>query len=210
MLIQDDVVVAVHGHALVTRNAPDPPLAGNDAWLLESVNVHDDPGWSRVKPVLPIAMEAVRSCNVLLGAANHATVPLPVPEVAPVSVSQSALLVAVHEQLLALAVTAMLPVAPAVAAVAETGEMVMAQTPACVTLKDCPPTLMEADRDAVPVFGAALYRMVVLPEPLAGVAVSQSGLLLEAVHGQLFVDVVRLKDPVAPFVLALADVGEIE
>ena len=50
--------------------------------------------------------------------------------------------------------------------------------------------------------------MVVLPPPLAGLTLSQSVALLTALQVQLFDDAVRLKEPVPPLELTLAELGE--
>ena len=93
--------------------------------------------------------------TVALAAAVQMIEPLPAPDTA-LMVSQSTLLVAVQAQLDALAVRVMVPVAPAAPAVADTGEIEMEHTPDWVTVKFCPPTAMEPDREDVVVFGAAV------------------------------------------------------
>jgi hypothetical protein len=66
-------------------------------------------------------------------------------------------------------------------------------------------------RDAVVVFATAVYRTVVDPVPFAAdVTVSQSGLLLTAVHAHPFELAVRLNDPLAPEAATLADDGDTE
>jgi hypothetical protein len=80
--------------------------------------------------------------------------PLPLPEVPPVSVSQALLLTAVHEQPPA-TVTATLPAPPAAARDVVVGVIDGAhETPACVTVNVCPAMVAVPVRFVVPVCAA--------------------------------------------------------
>ena len=116
-----------------------------------------DAAWNTLNPAFPMDSEPVRSRCVALAAALQVTVPLPLPEVEPVSASQSELLLdAVQEHAFELAVTAMLPVDATAAAVAEAGFRVKEHGADCVTVKVCEPIVMVPVRAAGVLFGTAV------------------------------------------------------
>ena len=81
--------------------------------------------------------------------------PVPVPVLPPVIVSHGSLLAAVHEQALADALTATLPLDAAAPGDALVGDSVNVHaTPACVTVKVWPAIVSVPVRDDVPAFAA--------------------------------------------------------
>ncbi len=108
--------------------------------------------------------------------------PSPLPDVAPVIVSQFTVDVAFHAQPLA-AVTATVPVPPAAAIDWLAGAMEKLQPAACVTVNGVPAIVTVALR-AAPVFGLTEKPTVPLPVPLAPLVIEIQGASLVAVHAQ--------------------------
>ena len=137
--------------------------------------------------ICPLTVMVPTRCAPGFAVAENDTDPLPVPFCALVIVSQSALLlVAVHEQFVP-AVTVNDPVVADDVTdwLVGDSENVQAGTAACVTVNVCPSTVIVPTRCA-PGLAAAENDTDPLPVPVGAlVTVSQSALLLVAVHEQL-------------------------
>ena len=154
------------------------------------------PACDAVNVCVPIVTLAVRG-DPEFAAALTVTTPLPVPDAPFVTVSQFALLVAVHAHVVPV-VTAIDPESPAAAMDCDAGEMANVQgAAACVAVKTWPAIVTVADR-VPPPFAAAVTTMVLLPVPdPALLTVSQLGSLLVADHTQPL-PVVSAIDPLPP------------
>ena len=119
----------------------------------------------------------------VLAATLYVTVPGPVTELPPITVSQLTLLCAVQLQpAVALTVTQFDPPNAEINALVGLSEAPQVGAAACVTVKVCPPTLIEAVREVVALLAATLNDTVPLPVPLgAPLRVSQLALLV-ALH----------------------------
>src|SRR6187397_225006 len=105
-----------------------------------------------------------RSAPVAFGAATKLTVPLPVPDAAPLIVIQAAPVDAVHPQL-APAVTPIEPVPPAAATVCDVGAIENVHgTACCVTVSVWPPMVIVPLR-AAPRFSTTVKTTTPLPVP---------------------------------------------
>jgi hypothetical protein len=135
-------------------------------------------GWPAIVRVVE------RSVDPEFGDALNDTVPVPVPEAPPVTVSHAALLEAVHAQP-APEATVTLPDPPVVPSACEVADSVGAHgTAACVTVTVCPAIVSVATRLSGPELAVALNETVPGPAPDApAVTVSHAALLL-AVHAQ--------------------------
>ena len=95
------MLVAVHVHCVpeaVRPTDPIPPVDGKDWLAAESEYVQAVPDWVTVTSFPPIPTVPLRVLVDEFAAAATVTVPLPLPELPPVTVSQAALLTAVQEQ----------------------------------------------------------------------------------------------------------------
>ena len=143
----------------------------------------------------------------MLAVALKVTVPLPLPAAPPLTVSQAALLVAVHVHPVA-AVTAVVDEPAAEVSVAEVGETPNAQVmPLWVTVTAWPATVTVPTRCAVAVFAVALKVTVPLPLPLAPPLIVSHAALLVAVHAQPAAAVTAVVDDPAAAV-SVRDVGD--
>ena len=143
----------------------------------------------------------------VLVAALKVTVPLPEPLAPPLTVSQEALLVAVHVHALA-AVTAVVDDPPADVSVRESGDTLSVQdVPLWVTVTAWPATVSVPMRCAVDVFAVTLKVTVPLPEPLAPLLMVSQAALLVAVHVHPVAAVTAaVDDPAAE--ASVAEVGD--
>jgi hypothetical protein len=107
-------VIQLHPVPAATLTLPVPPDAGKVCETGERVIVQLAPACATVKACPPIVIVPERLVVVVLAAALKLTVPLPEPLAPAVTVSQLALLVAVHAQPVP-AVTFVLPVPPVAA-----------------------------------------------------------------------------------------------
>jgi hypothetical protein len=121
---------------------------------------------------------------VVLAVAVTVTVPLPEP-LPPLAIdSQVALLVAVHAQPVA-TVTPTEPLPPVATMLCVDGDSATVHdTPNCVTVTVCPPTVTVALRDDVDVLAVAVTVTVPLPDPLPPLVIDSHVALLVAVHAQ--------------------------
>ena len=114
-------------------------------------------------------MDPTRSEPVVFAATEYVTVPFEVPLVLPVSVMKSGLPEdAVQLHPLPATVTLTDPDDPPAGIVTLNGLTVTPQAALCVTVKVKLATVMEAERDAVMEFGAAVKSTRPLPAPVAG------------------------------------------
>jgi hypothetical protein len=152
--------------------------AVTDTPVGERLAVQGTPACVTVKDWPAIVTTPVRGVMLVLAAMLYATVPLPLPPVAPVSVIQPTVLDAVHAQP-AFVVTETDPVrAPAVME-RLVGEMENVQPAAWVIVKVCPAIVSEPVRGLVVVFAATEKLTVPGPEPLLPpVIVAHAALLL--------------------------------
>ena len=95
------VVVQSHPVGAVTENDPVPPAAATFCDVFASVYEHETPACVTANVWPPMVSVAVRALVVPLAATLNPTVADPEPLAADVSVSQAALLLAVHPQALA-------------------------------------------------------------------------------------------------------------
>ena len=156
-----------------------PPAAAIVLAVGEIANVHDEPDCVTVTVRPATVSVPVRWAVEVLVAALNVTVPFPLPLAPPVTVSQAALLVAVHAHPVPL-VTAVVNAPPAEVSVRDVGETVKVQpAPLCVTVTVLPATVSVPTRWAVDVFAVALKVTVPFPLPLAPpVTLSQAALLV--------------------------------
>jgi hypothetical protein len=143
----------------------------------------------------------------VFGVTPNVTVPLPVPEAPPVTVSHAAFALAVHAHVVAEAVTETEPDAPVSAASCAVGEIVNVQGgggggggaagAACDTVKVCP-AIVSVPVRAVPVFAAAVNATVPLPVPDAPLVTVNHSAFARAVHAHVFADAVTTTEPDAP------------
>jgi hypothetical protein len=113
------VAVQLHDDAeAVTATDPEPPVSSTRCPVGEIEKVHGGGGadWDTVNVWPPMVSVPVRAAPVFAAMVN-VTVPFPVPDAPPVTVSQAALAVAVQVHVLADAVTATEPAPPVSAAV---------------------------------------------------------------------------------------------
>jgi hypothetical protein len=99
-------------NCVVTAIVPVPPLAGTVTLIGVTENAHDALGSVMEKLFPPIVRKAVLPSVVVLGAAVNATVPEPVPDVLPESVTHDAPLIAVQAHP-GVVVTVTVPLPPA-------------------------------------------------------------------------------------------------
>jgi hypothetical protein len=134
--------------------------------------------------VRPATISVPLRAGPVFAAALNRIDPLPLPDVAPLIVSQSAIFVAFHAQPLA-TVTATVPVPPPApidwlpGAIEET-----LQSAACVTVNGFPAIVTVALR-AAPVFALTEKLTVPVPVPLAPLVIEIHDTSLVAVHAQL-------------------------
>jgi hypothetical protein len=122
-----------------------------------------------------------------------------------------ALLTAVHEQVRADAITAMVPLPPLSPILSDVGEIVKVQgggAACCDTVKLCPPTEMVPVRAAA-VFVATVKLTVPLPVPVAGCPTVIHGAFDVAVHAHVGADAVTPNDPAPPASVMVWLAGEI-
>ncbi len=148
----------------------------------ETVNVQDAvPCWTTVTVWPATVSVPVRDEVPVLAAMEKATVPLPLPVTPDVMLSQETLLVAVHEQPVAVVTLALLEPATA-AGFSEVGETVKEQdgaAPAWVTVTVWPAMVSVPVRDDVAVLAAMANATAPLPLPPApDVMVIQEALLV--------------------------------
>lgn len=129
--------------------------------------MHDAPLCVTVKVLPPMVSTPVREDDAVLAATEKPTDPLPEPDAPDVTVSQLALLEAVHEHPDE-AVTVTVPEPAAAVKFCDVAPMVMMQgAPACVTVNVFPPTVMVPERELLPVFADAVKLAVPAPLPVA-------------------------------------------
>lgn len=148
-----------------------------------------------------IVMVAIRSGGARFASTRYVRLPLPVPGPGAVTMTQGALLDALHGHPAAV-VTAMVPVPPSSAYCACSGSMLYVQlgttgVPSCVTVTDCPATVITPDRAVGLPFAVPAY--LTWPGPVPDVAAgSVSHVLFDwAVHAHALV-VVTVMSPLPP------------
>jgi hypothetical protein len=213
--------MAVHVHVAadaVTITLPKPPSDEMDCVVGDIEKVHGGGGGGgggaacdTVNVCPPIVSVPVLAAPVFAAAAN-ATVPLPVPDAPPVSVSHGALAVAVHAQVPADAVTATEPEPPVSATLCPVGEIVNVQGAggaACVTVNVFPAAVIVALR-ALPMLAATVNATFSLPAPCDPPVMLTQGELAVAVQMQLAADAVTAIEPDPPASVKLCVVGDME
>jgi len=157
--------VAVHAHVpadAVTVAVPDPPTSPTSCVVGEIENVHGAGGgvaaaWVTVNVFPAAAIVALRAVVVVFAATVNPTFPSPLPEFGPLRLIHGAVVVAVHEQLFADALMAIVPGPPASAKFCDVGEIEKEHAgggaAACEIVNVLPAAVMVAFR-ATPVFAA--------------------------------------------------------
>ena len=159
MVSHESLDVAVQLHPAPALTVTMPVVAAGNARVEEAgeiETVHGAPAWLTVNVWPPMVSVPVRATPVL-AVTPYVTTPSPVPLAPDVIEIQSAFAVATQLQP-ALAVTFTVPlVAADVVRSTEAGEMVNVQgAPACVRVNVCPPIVIVALRDDVPVLASTL------------------------------------------------------
>jgi hypothetical protein len=217
---QSAPLAEVHAHVgadAVTATLPKLPSDDTDCAAGEIENVHGGGGaaWDTVNVCAPIVSVPVRAAAVF-AAAVKLTVPLPVPEAPPVTVSHAAFAAAVHAQVFADAVTATEPDPPVSATFCPGGESVNVQVggggggAACATANVFPAAAIVPVRALVVVFAATLNATLPLPVPDSPAVMLIHGALVVAVHAHVLADVVTAIEPVPPASAKFWVGGEIE
>ncbi len=192
--VSDATAVQLHAAAAVTpMGVPVPPAAPNDCDDRLMSNVQPS-SWLTVNVLSPTEIAPVRA-GPGLAATENVTVPLPVPEIPFVMVSQLAVLAAVQAQV-AGAVTAMvIALPPEDAAVCVVGDVAYVQTgpvgggggdggaPACVAVRVWPAMVIVPTRSA-PALIPTMKCSGPLPVLPAGAAIEIHGTWDEAVQEQ--------------------------
>jgi hypothetical protein len=196
-------VIVIHGTPLdADHEQPAPaviptlflaPPAGTLTFGGDSV-IEQPLAWLTVNAWPPIVSTADRA-TLVVAAAAYWTVPLPLPFAPAVTVSQDALLLAVHGQP-SPAVTATLPEPPADGTLAAVGAIEIEHPLPCVTVTCAPATLMVPLR-AGPLSGSTLNPNAPGPLPLVAVVNVIHGTLLETDQAQL-AEVSIVADPEPP------------
>jgi hypothetical protein len=187
---QSTVDAAVHVHAppltIVTVTVPPPPAALNCCSVGAIVNVQTcGAAWLTVK-VWPAIVIVPDRAGPLFAATENATLPLPEPPGADVTLIHGAFDTAVHVQP-SPAVTVTVPLPPASATDWLAGAIANVHWGAgadCVTVNVWPPTAIVPLR-AAPMFTATVKLMVPLPVPDPPLTIVIHGVVVVAVHEQL-------------------------
>ena len=183
--IQAASLVAVQPHAgpVVTDTLTLPPVAAT-VWLSgDTPYVHASPSWLMVNVWPATAIVARRVAGVGFAAMLNPIDVDPLPLVALVTATQSALELAVQLQLRPM-VSVNEPLPPVAAAFWLAGAIAAVHSGAdadCATVKICPPTVTGAER-ALPAFAATFSVTLPEPVPLRGDAMAIQLAAVSAVH----------------------------
>ena len=132
--------------------------------------------------VWPAIVSVPVRCPPVFAANASDTVPLPLPLAPPVTVVHETPLAAVQSHEVP-DMTRMLPFDALAGTARLVDERVNVHTGgACVTAKEWPPRVIDAERVAVVAFAATLYEIVPLPLPVVALVMVNHGALLAAVH----------------------------
>ena len=204
------LLTAVHGQpaAVVTVLLPVLAAAVND-WLVgDTAGEHELPACVTVK-VAPAMVSVPVRAEAVLAATLNDTDPLPDPVAPLVTVSQEALLEALHPQPVA-AVTLAVPFPDAAVKDCVLGEIDGEQdAAACVTVKVAPAIVSVPVRLEATVFAATLKAAVPFPDPVAPLVIVIHAALLVAVHAQPVAALTVLL-PVPPAAVNAWPVGAID
>jgi hypothetical protein len=206
IVIHGVVVVAVQAQlagVVTATGVPAPAVAGTD-WLVGAIVYEHEGGGGGAGA----ACETVKVCPAMVivpvrappefAATLNSTVPFPLPLAPDVTVTQEALLVAVHAQLLVVETATVLPALPAAAIDWLVGAMEYEHdggggggggggaggstiVPVCVSVNVWPAMVSVSVR-APPAFGSTRNPTDALPLPLAPVVIEIHAALLTAVH----------------------------
>jgi hypothetical protein len=155
ILNQEALLIALQLQAEVTLAELDPAAAGRFRVVGLTLYVHELPPWMTVSVSSAIVKMPVRDTEVGFTATVKPTVPLPLPLVPEVMVTQATLLVEVHPQP-AVVDTVPVPVVPLPGDVKLFGETLKLQLPCWVTVTVCPATVSVPVRIEEEVFAVKL------------------------------------------------------